>query len=134
MGHSALLLVDAVINLALGVLLLAFPRSLVVLLGLPDARTAFYPNVLGGVLFGIGLALLLERWKPGGWATGLGLTGAIAINLCGGTVLALWVMLGDLELAPRGRVILGLLAVLLFTVSGFELRMQVASSRSEGSA
>jgi hypothetical protein len=132
MSHSTLLLVDAAINLVLGVLLLAFPRQLVALLGLPDAATTFYPNVLGGVLFGIGLALLIESRKPLGRATGLGVAGAIAINLCGGIVLALWLVSGRLSIPARGRVALGLLDLLLFAISAFELRAQLTSSRSGG--
>jgi hypothetical protein len=131
MRHSTLLLVDAAINMALGVLLLAFPHQLVGLLGLPDATPAFYPNVLGGVLFGIGLALLIERGKRSGRVTGLGVAGAIAINLCGGVVVALWLIFGRLSIPPRGRVLLGLLDLLLFAISALEWRAQLASSRSD---
>ena len=64
MHRSILLTIDGVINLVLGVLLMAFPDRLVALLGVPPASHGFYPNLLGGVLFGIGLALMIERW-PG---------------------------------------------------------------------
>ena len=43
MKSSKLLLVDALINLILGVLLATFPKSVVVFLGVPDSSTKFYP-------------------------------------------------------------------------------------------
>jgi len=70
-----LLLADAVINLVLGALLLVYPQWLVEALGMPVVATTFFPNVLGGVLFGIGLALFIASR---GGAQGLGLDGAIA--------------------------------------------------------
>jgi demethylmenaquinone methyltransferase/2-methoxy-6-polyprenyl-1,4-benzoquinol methylase len=78
------LMADAVINLALGALLLAFPLGVAELLGVPGAETSFYPTILGGVIFGIGIALLIECFRRQGGALGLGTGGAIAINFCGG--------------------------------------------------
>ncbi len=49
MSRDTLLQVDALVNLALGGLLVAFPTALVRALGVPDAENAFYPSVLGGV-------------------------------------------------------------------------------------
>ena len=54
---KAILIVDAAINLILGVLLLIFSPQVVQLLGVPAAEHSFYPNILGGVLFGAVLAL-----------------------------------------------------------------------------
>jgi hypothetical protein len=116
MNASTLLLADGIINLGLGVLLVAFPSRLVELLGVPDAPSRFYPNILGAVLFGIGIALLLERFKPRVGMVGLGLSGAIAINLCGGLVLALWLIAGELSIPTRGYLFLGLLALVLVGV------------------
>jgi hypothetical protein len=48
----------------------------------------FYPNALGGVLSGIGIALLIEAFREPNGLVGLGLGGAIAINLCDGFTLA----------------------------------------------
>jgi hypothetical protein len=53
-----LLVIDAIVNLALGVLLLLFPAGIVNLLGLPVTNTDFYASILGAVLFGIGIALI----------------------------------------------------------------------------
>jgi hypothetical protein len=121
MRRSALLTLDAVMNLALGVLLIFFPRGVVSLLGIPGAESAFYPSILGAVLSGIGIALLLERGEGRRKARGLGLSGAIAINLSGGTVLAVWLVAGDLGLPLRGYVVLWTLVVLLVGISAVEL-------------
>jgi len=121
MRHVTLLTIDATINLLLGVLLLAFSDGLASLLGAPPAAHGFYPNILGGVLFGIGIALLMERRNKTGINIGLGLGGAIAINLCGGLVLCGWLVFGDLSLPLRGLIFLWFLVVLLVGISVVEL-------------
>jgi hypothetical protein len=75
--------------------------------------------LLGGVLIGIGIALLIERSRG---RSGLGLAGAISINLCAGLVLAGWLLFGSLDLPLRGQLFLWLLVVLLVGISGVELR------------
>jgi len=122
MRSSALLTCDAVINLLLGALLVAFPKSLVSALGMPAAEVAFYPSILGAVLFGIGIALVIERVRG---ASGLGLYGAISINLSGGLVLALWLVYGGLSLPERGQLLLWLLVLVLVGISSFELVAQL---------
>ena len=104
MGSSALLTIDAIINLVLGILLVLFPAGLVAALGLPNAELAFYPSMLGAVLFGIGVALLIQRARG---ASGLGLAGAVTINLTAGLVLAGWLIRGSLSLPIRGRLCSG---------------------------
>jgi hypothetical protein len=116
-----LLLVDAAINLALGVLLGVFPEQLIALLGVPPAVQPFYASVLGAILFGIGLALLLQALRERTHIGGLDLGGAIAINLCGGIALTLWLLFGSLEVPARGRVIMWCLAGILFAISAVEL-------------
>ena len=125
MKSSTLLIIDAGINLALGLLLLLFPRGLVSLLGIPDSVSKFYPNILGAVLFGIGTALLIERYKPKAGVVGLGLGGAIAINLSGGVVLTLWLIFGELSISSRGYLLLAILALVLVGMSAIELRTQL---------
>ncbi len=120
-ARATLLRVDGVINLFLGVLLMAFPEGLVETLGLPPSNERFYPNVLGAVLFGIGIALLLEASRLPGGMVGLGLGGAVAINLLAAAVLIVWLFWGDLELPTRGRVLLGVLSAALVAISSFEL-------------
>lgn len=120
--ESRLLLIDAIINLVLGVLLIFFPGPVVAILGVPGVESAFYPSILGAVLFGIGIALLVERGAGGG----LGLRGAVAINLSGGVVLVFWLLFGHLQLPLRGLVFLWALAAVLVGISTVEL---VAAAR-----
>lgn len=120
MNRATLLKTDAAINLALGILLMAFPAGLVKVLGIPMAESSFYPTILGGVLFGIGLALLIECYRKSSRFVGLGLAGAIAINLCGGFVLAVWLLSDQLALPLRGHILLWFLVLLLVGISLLE--------------
>ena len=125
MKSPNLLTADAIINLLLGLLLIAFPADLVEALGIPQAESAFYPNILGAVLFGIGVALFVERVRG---ESGLGLLGAISINMCGGLVLAGWLLFGALSLPTRGQVVLWVLVLILVGISGLELATQLRGS------
>jgi hypothetical protein len=129
--ERALLTIDAAVNLGLGALLVVFPRPLVEYLGLPMPDTAFYPSILGAVLVGIGIALLVARHDGRTPSSGLGLVGAVTINLCGGVVLAVWLIAGHLELPIRGMVFLWLLVVLLVGLSSFELHAELRRSRTD---
>jgi hypothetical protein len=120
MTRTTLLKADAAINLILGILLMAFPAGLVKALGIPLAESSFYPTILGGVLFGIGLALLIECYRKSNRFTGLGLGGAIAVNLCGGFVLAVWLLSNQLILPLRGHILLWFLVLLLVGISQLE--------------
>lgn len=131
MRRTTLLTIDGMINLILGVLLIAFPDSLVDLLGVPPASNSFYPNILGGVLFGIGIALMIERNNKASKSVGLGLRGAIAINLCGGLVLCFWLVFGDLSLPTRGLVFLWFLVLLLVGISAIEIASGFQSNRHD---
>ena len=118
---KALLTIDGVANLLFGILLLWYPASIVRALGLSVDGKPFFANILGGVLFGVGVALFIERHRSPLRIVGLGLGGAIAINLCGGVVLALWLAVGRLDLTPLGRVSLWTLVLFLVGLSSFEL-------------
>ncbi len=120
MKRTFLLKTDAIINLILGVLLMAFPTGLVKALGIPPAASSFYPTLLGSILFGIGLALLIECYGKSRRINGLGLGGAIAINLCGGFVLAVWLLSDALKLSLNGQLLLWLLVLLLIGLSLLE--------------
>jgi hypothetical protein len=115
--HRSVLLIDAVINLLLGILLGFYPETVIGFLGLPVVSNPFYASILGGVLFGIGIALLIEHSKKLTRFTGLGLTGAMAINLSGGFVLAFWLCCGDLDLPMHGKVIMWSLVLILILIS-----------------
>lgn len=132
MKHSKVLIVDAAINLILGVLLITYPLPMVEFLGVPLVKNTFYPAILGGVLFGIGVALLIECFRVPNGVIGLGLGGAIAINLCGGVVLAAWLMFADLMIPLRGRVFLWSIVILLVAISGVELVIHFNEKRLAG--
>lgn len=65
----------------------------------------------------IAIALLLE-WKR---RLGLGVGGAIAIDLCAATVLAAWLLVGGVDLPFRGQFLLWSIVALLVFVSGLGL-------------
>lgn len=116
-----LLIIDGGINLLLGALLLSFPLGTAVWLGVPQADSAFYPTILGGVLFGIGLALLLEAYGSHRAVRGLGIAGAIAINFCGAGVLAVWLVATSLPIPLRGQILLGSIAIAVLVLGMVEL-------------
>ncbi len=64
---------------------------------------------------GIGVALLLERFKPS--LGGLGIGGAMSINLIFGVVLTGWLLLSGVGLPLRGALVLSILAVILVGIS-----------------
>ena len=112
-NRSLLLTIDSLVNLLLGVLLVVFPRDLISFLGIPAPSSAFYPSLLGAVLFGIGIALWMERGADRARVRGLGLGGAVVINLCGALVLSAWLLFGDLSLSIKAAAVLwGIVAVL----------------------
>ena len=128
-----ILLLDAFINIVLGLLLATFPKSVVRLLGVPTTDARFYPSILGAVLLGIGLALLIEFYRQPSQSPGLGLHGAIAINLCGAFFLAGWLLSGTLNIPLRGQVFLWTIAVALVIISGSEswlMRRTAANPKS----
>lgn len=122
--HRSLLLIDAVANLILGALLLGYPLGIDELLGLPEAGSGFYPTILGGVILGIGIALLLARaGRPG-----LGIDGAIAINLVGAGVLLAWLFARPPDIPIRGLITLWFVAVVVAGIGVAELAHQRESS------
>jgi hypothetical protein len=119
--HKVLLVIDGIINLILGLLLLLFPLGIAQILGVPESDINFYPSILGAVIFGIGIALIIEVYgKPKG-IRGLGLGGAIAINLCGAGVLLVWLLLKRFEIPLRGQIILWSIALIVLLVGIIEL-------------
>jgi len=119
--HKAFLLIDGFVNLILGILLLLFPVGIAEILGVPQAASNFYPTILGGVIFGIGIALLLEAYGQPLGIRGLGLGGAIVINICGASILALWLVFEPLNLPLRGLIILWVVAVVVLGIGILEV-------------
>ena len=121
MKNSIVLLVDAMVNFFLGMLLVVFPAEIFEFIGLPLTDHAFYPTILGAVLIGMAIALILEfNRKPAGMV-GLGLGGAIAINLCAAFVLCFWLLNGKLAVSISGYIILWILVIILVLISAFEI-------------
>ena len=119
-NFNLILFIDAVINLMLGILLLPASSLIADFIGVPTVEPGFYPSLLGAVLFGIGIALLIETFKGNHKFSGLGLYGAIAINLSGGFVLVFWLIMGKLHLPLRGLIFLWILVSLLIIISSIE--------------
>ncbi|MFN2143728.1 MAG: hypothetical protein ACK2T7_00170 [Anaerolineales bacterium] len=119
--NEFLLVIDGFINLALGILLLLVPVGTAELLGVPRSNLDFYPTILGSILFGIGLALLVERFGQQWHIRGLGLGGAIVINFCGATSLLVWLLTGSLDLSLRGLVLLWAIVVLVYGIGFVEI-------------
>ena len=131
MKKKITLLVDAIINIGLGVLLILFP-FVSEILGVPKSDTNFYPNILGAIFIGIAIALTIEAFrKEKGKYIGLGLIGAICINLCGGIALTLWLFFGGLTIPLRGKIFLWILAFLLLVISSVELVFTIRSTRND---
>jgi hypothetical protein len=114
------LIADAIINYALGILCILYPLVSETI-GVPIVENSFYPNILGAVLIGIGIALTIECYRKQGGMVGLGLGGAVAINLSGGFVLILWLIFGNLNIPLRGHFFLWSLAIILVGISLFEI-------------
>lgn len=121
MKKSIILLVDALINFALGLILLVFSPGVISFLGIPETDQSFYANILGAVLFGIGIALIIEYISKKEGLVGLGLGGAVVINICGGIVLALWLIFGGLVVPLKGKILLWIIVFILVFISLFEL-------------
>jgi hypothetical protein len=81
------------------------------ILGVPLPGSNFYPTILGGVIFGIGIALLTEAYGETRGVRGLGLGGAIVINFCGAGILALWLVFKPLNIPFHGLIILWVIAI-----------------------
>jgi peptidoglycan/LPS O-acetylase OafA/YrhL len=121
MKNSIVLLVDALVNFFLGMLLVVFPADIFEFIGLPIADHAFYPTILGAVLIGIAVALIVEFNRKPADMVGLGLGGAIAINLCAAFVLGFWLLNGNLHVSPFGYAILWIITIILVVISCFEI-------------
>jgi uncharacterized membrane protein len=131
MGEELVLTIDGAVNLALGVVLAIFPKEFARLVGVPIPSNSFYASVLGGVLIGIGLALLIQRFWGRSHVTGLGIEGAIVINFCGAGVLVVWLVSGGLSVATRGLVFLWAVAILVLGIGVAEMVMRARNNRQQ---
>jgi hypothetical protein len=126
-----MLTIDAVVDLALGFFLVLFPVKVLGFLGLPVEAPPFYAVILGGVLIGIGIALLSGLSTKRRGQDGLGLGGALFINLFGALALASLLIGGRIYISLVGYLILlGLLIFLLLLCSVELLVHHLDRSRS----
>ena len=105
----------------MGILLLLFPLGIAELVGTPLPNTYFYPTILGAVIFGIGIALLIDVYGQPHGIRGLEIAGAIAINFCGAGFLILWLILAPLSVPLRGYVVLWAIAIVVLAIGFVEL-------------
>ena len=119
--ENILLVIDGIINLLLGIILLSFPLGAAKWMGLPPTDTNFYASILGAVLFGIGIALLIDCVGAKKGIRGLGIAGAITINLCGAGVLLLWLFFINLQIPIHGLIILWSVAIIVLILGFLEL-------------
>ena len=126
---KTLILVDSITDLFLGGVLLAYSEPVIKFFGLPATDLYFYPNILGAVLFGIGIALFIEYKRKDDFI-GLGLGGAVIITMLGGIVLFLWLVFGCMAIPIKGRIILWILDILLVGISSMELIVYLNKKRS----
>ncbi len=115
-----LLEIDSVVNLLLGVALLGMPKATIGFFGLPATDEVFYVSILGAVLFGIGVALWAERKNDERWR-GLGLFGALVINLVAGATVCVWLIIDPFAIPVRGYVVLWAVAVVVLGIGVVEL-------------
>lgn len=110
MPHQILWL-EIVLKLGIGLILLAAPRTLAKVLGLPVAEDAFWPRLVGAMLIGLAAAMIVElRLQPG---HALGLSGIAAIDLAVGATLWAMLILGRAGSTKRGRLAIGTAAFVL---------------------
>ncbi len=76
-------------------------------------------RVLGPML--IGVALLIERYGFEKGVRGLGLGGAIAINICGSLVLLGWLIFAPPAIPLRGSILLWGIGILVLGIGLVEL-------------
>lgn len=112
--------IDSGINLLLGIALLGMPEATLEFFGLPATDQVFYVSILGAVLIGIGIALWVERKDDERWR-GLGLFGALVINLVAAGVLCVWLVIDPFSLPTRGYVVLWTVVVVVVGMGVAEL-------------
>lgn len=115
--HSAsqLLWIEFLLKGAAGLLLFLAPLTSIRILGLPATPTGFWVRLLGALLIGIAVASALEGARY--TVHGLGLAGALAINLTAASALSTMLLSDPTALKARGRSLLWLLAAVLAVLS-----------------
>ena len=115
-----LLLIDSAVNVAIGLTLLCYPLGTGDFLELPKSGNNFYPLILGAVLLGIGIALFIESKYYEKGMSGLGIEGAVAINIIASSTLIIFLIFGNINLSLTGSIILWVVGILVFTIGVVE--------------
>ena len=118
--EKILLIVDGVVNTLLGLVLFTFPFGSGEILGLPKSENNFYPMILGAVLLGIGIALFIEVKYFYKGKRGLGLDGAIVINMVAGVALILILIFGQPNVSTTGLIILWIVGLSVLIIGFVE--------------
>ena len=136
MKREKLLAIDAFVNFTLGLTFIFYPQLIVTLIGVEISALSTVINILkatiaifGGVLTGIGIALLLESLHRPKGLVGLGLGGAVVINLCGGIILSGWLIFGNLVIPKLMLVLLWILLAILVVLSVIEIYIHVQKQK-----
>jgi hypothetical protein len=120
-----LLWLEIGLKLAGGLTLALVPVTASRVFGLPISGSAFWPRLLGAVLVGLALATVLQgdTLLKGAFThgRGLGLAGAIAVNLTSAAMLAAQLVMARAAATKRGNAALWALVLLLTALSLFEL-------------
>jgi len=134
--REKLLAIDAFVNFTLGLTFIFYPQLIVTLIGVEISALSTVINILkatiaifGGVLTGIGIALLLESLHRPKGLVGLGLGGAVVINLCGGIILSGWLIFGNLVIPKLMLVLLWILLAILVVLSVIEIYIHVQKQK-----
>lgn len=97
---------DAGVRLLVGALLVFAPRMTLMVLGLPKSAETFWPRLLGVFLLALAAGAFVDvRW-PGRGGPMLG--GLVALNLATSFALATGLVIGQLDIPRRGRVLMWL--------------------------
>lgn len=115
-----LLLIDSAVNIVIGIILLCFPLGIGDYLELPKSDNYFYPTILGALISGIGIALFIEYKYSEKGKRGLGIDGAIIINIIASSALIIFLVFGNLNISRLGSAILWIVGILVFAIGLFE--------------
>lgn len=101
--------IDLAARLGAGLLLVVLPKPLISLLGLPKVPETFWPRMTGILLLAIACGTAIEVRFPGKGGPSLG--GLVALNLAAAFALATALVVGQLDIPRRGRLLVWLAAL-----------------------
>lgn len=101
---------DAGLRLLLGGMFVLAPRMTLSALGLPKAIETFWPRLVGVFLLALAAGAIVDvRW-PGKGGPALG--GLVALNVATSFALATGLVVGQLDIPKRGRLLMWLAVIL----------------------